>query len=127
MAGDSIELYIWKRGIVMNRRFVVGTMVVAAMLAGGTVYAAPAPATTLSSAGYGKTKLVSFNLRNDSKSPIRVKAGEQEMTLEPGKLTPIKLAVGDKIVAEETTPNYPAGTVISVVTSDLFNNTLALN
>ena len=83
----------------------------AAMFAGQAVYAA----TPLSNPipmhnAVGKTKLVSLNLRNDSKAPIKVKVGENEMTLEPGKLTAVKAAVGDKIVAEAAGPTMSQAT-----------------
>ena len=75
---------------------------------------------------YSHVKMVSFNVRNDSKEPIKVKAGDSEVTLEPGKVVPMKLEVGVKIVAEETTPTFAAGTVISVVSTDLADTTIAL-
>ena len=77
-------------------------------------------------AKYGKTKLDSFNLRNDSKQPMKVKAGDTELTLEPGKLTNVKLAPGATIVAQETTPTFTAGTVVATVSPDLKNATVAL-
>ena len=77
-------------------------------------------------AKYGKTKLISFNLRNDSKQPIKVKAGDSELTLEPGKLTNLKLAPGTTVVAQETTPTFAAGSVVATVTPDLKDATIAL-
>jgi len=110
----------------MNRRLVVGTMVMAAaMLAGQAAsaeVAVPAPLHAI----YSHVKLVSFNVRNDTKEPIKVKAGDTEVTLQPGKLVPMKLEVGVKIVAEETTPSFAAGAVLSVVSTDLSDATLAL-
>ena len=60
------------------------------------------------------------------KDSITVKAGEQDMTLQPGKTVSVKLAEGTQIVATNTTPNYAAGSVISVVSSQLSDNTLVL-
>lgn len=112
----------------MNRRVVVSAMVLAAaIVASESAYASPAMSARVPiHAKFGKTKLVSFNLRNDSKEPIKVKAGETEITLEPGKLTPVKLAAGTTIVAQETTPHFPAGSVVATVTSDLSAATLSL-
>ena len=46
--------------------------------------------------------------RNDSKMAIKVKAGVNEVVLEPGKIVSMKLVIGVQVVAEETTPNYPS-------------------
>lgn len=102
-------------------------MVMAASLfASEAVYAAPAAIHAPVHAMY-KTKMVSFSLRNASTSPIKVKAGEKEMTLAPGaEATPVKLAVGDKVVAVDTTPNYAAGTVLAVASSELSDSTVVL-
>jgi hypothetical protein len=112
----------------MNRKFVVVTMVAAAaMLAGPVAYAAkPASNPTLVRAGYTKTKMVSFSLRNDSGASISVKAGDKDMTLQPGTTVSVKLAEGTQIVATNATSNYAAGSVISVVSSQLADNTLVL-
>lgn len=75
---------------------------------------------------FGKSKTVSMNLRNDSKQPIKVKAGNAELTLEPGKVTAVKLNEGQTIVAQEATPDRPAGTVIATVTSGLDGATIAV-
>ena len=112
----------------MKRNFVLGTMVAAAaMLAGPVAFASkPASTPTLAKAAFSKSKMVSFSLRNDSKDSITVKAGEQDMTLQPGKTVSVKLAEGTQIVATNTTPTYAAGSVISVVSSQLSDNTLVL-
>lgn len=103
-------------------------MVLAAvLLAGETVYAAPMTAFNVPvQAKMGKTKLVKLQLRNDSKEPLKVKAGDQEMTLQPGVETPVKLAPGTTIVAEETTPSFTAGSVLATVSAELNNATIAL-
>jgi hypothetical protein len=113
----------------MKRNFVIGTMVAAAaMLAGPVAFASkPASTPTLTKVAYSKSKMVSFSLRNDSKASISVRAGEQEMTLQPGKTVSVKLAEGTQIVATNSTANYAAGAVIQVVSSGLSDSTLVLN
>jgi hypothetical protein len=111
----------------MKRNFVVGTMVAAAMLAGPVAFASnPASTPTLTKIAYSKSKMVSFSLRNDSKDSISVKAGDKDLTIQPGKTVSVKLEEGTQLVATSTTPNYAAGTVISVVSSQLSDNTLVL-
>jgi hypothetical protein len=110
----------------MNRRLVVGTMVMAAAVLAGQAASAEVAVKAPLHAMYSHVKLVSFSVRNDSKEPIKVKAGDTEVTLQPGKLVPMKLVAGTKIVAEETTPSFAAGALISVVSSDLADSTLVL-
>jgi hypothetical protein len=113
---------------MLRNRVALGTMVMAAaMLAGQGVYAeVPASTPTLTRAAYGKAKMVKFNLRNDSKAPLKLQVNGQEMTLAPGQLTSVKLAVGDKIVAENAGPGYAAGDVLQVVADGLNDSTVVL-
>ncbi len=113
----------------MIRRVMGTTMVLAAVLmAGETVYAAPM--TALRSpvhAKFGRDKqMVSFHLRNDSKDPLIVKAGNQQMTLEPGKPVDVTLKVGETITVAKATPRFPEGTVLTTVNPDLKDSTIAL-
>jgi hypothetical protein len=116
----------------MIRRRVFGTTMVlaAALLACESVYASPLTAVHIPvQAKLGKTakaKMVSLNLRNDSAAPIKVKAGDNEMTLAPGKLAAVKVAEGATIIAVEATPSFPAGAVLATVSSSLSQATLAL-
>jgi hypothetical protein len=50
-----------------------------------------------------------------------------KVVLEPGKIVPMKLEVGVKVVAEEMAPNYPSGTVIAVVAAYLSDSTIVLH
>jgi hypothetical protein len=112
----------------MKSKFVVGTMVAAvAMFAGPVAFASqPASNPTLAKVAYSKTKMVSFSLRNDTKDSVSVKAGDKDLTLQPGATVAVKLAEGTQIVATTATPNHQAGSVISVVTDQLSDNTLVL-
>ena len=56
---------------------------------------------------------------------MKLKAGAQELTLEPGKTTAIKLGVGEQIVVAEETGNRPAGTVLATVSNNLSDATLS--
>ena len=100
----------------------------AATLAGQAVYAESAAIpTTPGHATFKSAKRVSFNLRNDSKMAIKVKADDNEVVLEPGKIVPMKLEVGMKVVVEETSPNYPSGKVIAVAATYLSDSTIVLH
>jgi len=113
----------------MIRKVMGSTMVLAAVLmAGESVYAAPL--TALHSpvlAKMGKDKqMVSFHLRNDSKEPLIVKAGKDELTLEPGKPVDVTLKIGDTVTVARSTPKFSEGTVLATVNPDLKDTTIAL-
>jgi hypothetical protein len=112
----------------MNRRNVVTAMVLAASIfTTGAVYAAPASVHSPVHAMLGNQKLVSFNLHNATTEPLKVKAGDQEMTLSPGSVTKVKLPAGTKIVTEEATAKYEVGSVLATVSSELKDATVTLN
>lgn len=113
----------------MIRRVMGSTMVLAAVLmASGSVYAAPTTALHMPVfAKMGKTKqMVSFHLRNDSKQPLIVKAGNQQMTLEPGKPVDVTLKVGETVTVAKSTPRFPEGMVLTTVSNELKDTTIAL-
>jgi hypothetical protein len=110
----------------MKRRFVVGTMVMAAAMVAGSAVCAEAAMPTYTHGSIPKTQMVSFHLRNDSGAAIKLSVGSDVVTLAAGKTVKMKLEVGDKIVAEEATSTYPAGTVLSVVSTGLADATVVV-
>jgi hypothetical protein len=107
----------------MNRRIVVVTFaMVASVFATQSILASPLALHVPVHASFSKpskSSMVTVNFRNDSSAPMTIKAGDSDVLLEPGKLTPVCLAIGAKIVANAATANYPAGTVIAVVDANL--------
>jgi spore coat protein U-like protein len=106
------------------------TMVLAAaMLASESVYAAPTMAVRIPvhAKMFSRDKqMVNFHLRNDSKEPLTVKAGGQELTLEPGKPVNVSLKIGETVTVAKATPRFAEGTVLATVNSDLKDATIAL-
>jgi hypothetical protein len=112
----------------MKRLSVVTAMVLSAsILTSEAMYAAPVAMYSPMHAMYSTGKLVKFNLHNATTAPIKVKAGETEMTLPPGQIVPVKLAVGAKVVVQEASTHYTQGSVVTVVSTDLSDATLTLN
>ena len=99
----------------------------ASILTSEAMYAAPVAIYSPMHAMFSTEKLVKFNLHNGTDTPIKVKAGDLEMTLLPGKDVPVKLPVGAKVVVEEASTHYTQGSVITVVSQDLNSATLRLN
>jgi hypothetical protein len=97
------------------------------MFMGEAMYAAPVAVHAPIYAMFGTAKTVKFNLRNDSKEVLKVKAGDAEMTLAPGKTVSVKLPVGTTVVAQEQTQKYHAGEVLTVVSHALDDSTVTLD
>jgi hypothetical protein len=129
MAGD---LYGRQSGekeeIKMKRLSVITAMVLGvSILTTEAMYAAPMATYSPMHAMYSTEKLVKFNVHNATNTPIKVKAGDAEMTLPPGKDVPLKLPVGTKVVVQEASTHYTEGNVLTVVSSDMSEATLILN
>jgi hypothetical protein len=101
----------------MNYKIRLAVAVIASsLLAAPAVYAAPAGVQSPLHAMFrNQTKSVKLNLRNDSGAVIELKVNDQIMTLEAGKSLDLKLPVGTKIIANNTTPSHPAGSLITEV------------
>jgi hypothetical protein len=112
----------------MNHRNVVTAMVLgASMLTGEAVYAAPVAVHVPVNAIFGNVKTVKFSLHNNSTDVVKVKAGDTEMTLAPGKTVDLKLPVGTKVLAETESKNYHVGDVVATATQDLTYATVVMN
>src|SRR3954454_2933283 len=96
------------------------TVAAISLLAVPAVYAAPASISSPVHAMFGKTKstTVKLSLRNESGSAMEVKVGDKVMTLDPGKPVTLNLEVGTRILANSSTPNHEAGSLIEEVISN---------
>ncbi len=113
----------------MKRHNLVTVAVVAtSLLAVPAVYAAPASIASPVHAMFSKTKIstVKFSVRNETGSPLEVLVGDKPMTLEPGKLVALDLPVGTRIVANSSTPNHAAGSVIEEVIKEHAGATITI-
>ena len=114
--------------MLMNRRSVMGVMVMAASLVSTqAVYAASTAVHTPVNAIYVNAKMVTFTLRNDSSAPLKVKVGDNEMTLKPGTPVTVKLSVGQQIVAVEDTAQNKAGAVLATAITGLDGATVSVH
>jgi hypothetical protein len=117
-----------KEELTMKRQSVITAMVLGvSILSSEAMYAMPVPVHSPVHAMYSTEKLVKFNVHNATTAPIKVKAGDAEMTLPPGKDVPLKLPVGSKVVVQEASTHYTQGNVLTVVSSDLNEATLILH
>lgn len=112
----------------MKRQSVITAMVLGvSILSSEAAFAAPVAKFSPVHAMFSRDKLVKFNLRNATDAPIKVKAGDLDLTLLPGQVTPVKLPVGAKIVVAEATAHFAQGAVLTVVGSELSDSTVRLN
>jgi hypothetical protein len=117
-----------KEEINMKRPTVITAMVLGvSLLTSEAMYATPVAIHSPVHAMFSREKLVRFSLHNATEAPIKVKAGDTEMTLPPGQVVPLKLAIGAKVVVQEASTHYPQGSVLTVVSNDLSDATLTLN
>ncbi len=110
----------------MNRLKVVTAMaLLSTVLTGAAASASPLVTHSPVHAMFGRTKTVSFNLRNDTAGPVKIKAGDQEMTLQPGKITPVKLNLGEKVLLVDATPTQAAGAIVTTAQPALSDATVS--
>lgn len=112
----------------MNNRVVLSAIAGIALVASSqAVFAAPTLGVRVPvQASFGKPKMISFNVRNETSEPIKIKAGDQKVTVDPGKTVPLKLVPGTSVVADEASAHYAAGAVITVAQQELNNSTLVM-
>lgn len=114
----------------MHRRIVALAMAsVLSLSAAGSLHAAPMNLFhhTGSEKNASGARMVSFTVRNDSKATLVLKAGDQQISIEPGKTTSVKIAEGSEIVNVSGTEKQPAGSVLTKVDRALQGNTLAVS
>jgi len=110
----------------MNRKAIFSVMVLAATLASTpAVFAAPyGGANTVNTAATGKA--VKFALRNDSASPMKLKVGDQVLTLAAGATINVKASIGQTVTAEEASATNPAGAILATVIDGLSGATVVV-
>ncbi len=112
----------------MNHRIIAATMALSVSLfTAPALMAAPVSGITVPvHAKLNNGKTVSFQLRNDSKETVTVKAGDQELTIQPGKSSGLKTADGTQVIAVTATATHTAGEVLAVASTTLSGNTLVI-
>ena len=120
----------------MNRRLLTAAMALSMSVFASEALAqafAPAPATgptttnTASTITTPRGKQISFRLRNDSATVMTVQAGDQQITVAPGKSVSLKLATGTPITTVNGTAHIAAGGTLATVDSNLSGNTLVIS
>jgi hypothetical protein len=108
-----------------HRILAVTTMAVVSLITAPALVAAPVSGIRIH-AKLDNAKTISFSLRNDSKEAVTVKAGDQQLTIQPGKASNIKTADGTQIISVTATATHTAGEVLAVASTTLSGNTLVI-
>ncbi len=108
----------------MNRTLLSSMVLGAALLSSGAAFAAAPSIPTSTPSTH--VKRVHFELRNDTDQTITLKAGRQELSIDPGKTKSVRLPVGMNLVTEDATPTNAAGTVLVQVAAMLGDATVVL-
>jgi hypothetical protein len=112
----------------MNRKNLFAiSLAVVTLLASPAVYAAPVGVpSSLHAMFRNQNKPVKLNLRNESSTTIELRVNDQVMTLEAGKSLDLKLPVGTRIFANNSTPTHPAGSLITEVIKEQDGATISI-
>ena len=100
--------------------------VLAAALAPCAAFASTAHVIPATNAFFG-TRMVHFNLRNQTGAAIELRAGDKTMTVEAGKTVEFKLADGTQVINTTKTDKREAGAVICQASSAINDTTVVLN
>lgn len=113
---------------MMKRRILTAAMATClSVLTVQPIWAAPVGAWPFANEKAPKTKTISFHIRNDSKSALTLSTGDQQYTVQPGRVIDLKLHEGTQVTAVNGTGHVAAGAIVTTVTSDLQGNTLAIS
>jgi hypothetical protein len=113
----------------MNRQKLIAVAIVASsLLTAPAIYASPVSIHVPVNAMFSnKAKTVKISLRNDSNAVIELKVDDKVMSLEVGKTVTFKLPVGTRVLANNTTPNHPAGSLIEQISTDYDGATISIH
>ncbi len=112
----------------MHRRLLAAAMASALSVSvAGSAFAAPPSLFGHASDSAKAGKMISFNVRNSSGATLVLKAGDQQITIEPGKTSALKLAEGVQVTTVNSTATQAAGAVLTTVSRQLAGNTLVIS
>lgn len=114
---------------LMTLRTIPATMVYAVCLLStpGLLAAPYLNRTSPMAAQSAKLHRIAFQLRNDSGQTMTVQAGDQTLSLSPGRTMAVKLPQGQSLTVAQATAHYAAGEVLAVVTDSFAGNVLVFH
>jgi hypothetical protein len=110
-----------------RRSLFVAALVATSLFSSQVVNAAVIHVPNPTHAMLGNTKPVQFSLRNDCSSTVELKAGDQTITVEPGKTVKVKIPAGTKLITTKPTEHSEAGSVVVEVSNSLNGATVSIS
>ncbi len=75
----------------------------------------------------GKVRQVAFSLENGTAAVLRLRAGADEILLQPGETRKVKLAEGTALTTVDATPRLAAGAMLTTVSNALHGVTMRVS
>ena len=112
---------------MMIRRLEVAVVMLAGLGMSQAMYASSIGAVRVPvHAMFGHDKAVHFEVKNDTASPLKLKCGEEMMSVEPGQTAKVKLPVGAKVTFASASGAHAAGELLAEVAGQLNGTTISV-
>ena len=112
---------------MMSRRATTAVFAVASMGLGHAMYASPMTAVRVPvHAMFAHEKVVHFAVRNETAVPMKLKCGEDVVSVDPGKTAQVKLPLGTRVTFAETSGAHAAGELLAEAGGQLNGTTIAV-
>ena len=113
---------------MMKRRVLIAVFAMAAMGTSEAMYASRLTAMQVPvRAMFGHDKIVHFGVRNETATPLKLKCGEEIMSVDPGKTAQVKLPVGTKVTFADASGAHAAGELLAQADGQLNGTTIAVH
>ena len=98
------------------------------MTGSAAVYAAPAGPTEVPAQAAAKhEKTVSFSVRNETPAALKLRCGDEPMTVEPGQTAKVKLPAGAAVTFAEASGVHEAGAILAQANGVIKGSTIAVH
>lgn len=110
------------------RHAVVAVFAMGLMGAGEAVYASSLTAVQVPvHAMFAHEKTVHFGVKNETAAPLKLKCGEELMSVDPGKTAQVKVPVGTKVTFVEASGPHAAGDLLAEAGGQLNGTTISVH
>ena len=112
---------------MMKRRVLMAVFAMAVVGTSEAMYASSLTAVQVPvHAMFGHDKVVHFGVKNETLSALKLKCGEELVSVEPGQTAKVKLPVGTKVTFVEATGPHAAGELLAEAAGQLNGTTISV-
>ena len=108
-------------------QFVTAVLGVASLIATPAMFGSTLHLGAPVRAMFNHQKMVKFDVRNASATPIEVRAGDKVQTVDAGKTVSFALPEGTRVTANKASGTYAEGAVLAEAQSPLSGTTVVLH